>query len=101
MVAKDERLLLLTESLRGARALKLHAWEVPFLRRLAGSRAREVACLKKAAYVWSAMVLSITLCPVLVTLVMREEYELESYVQPSFLRFRSPPTCTSIRSRTA
>ncbi len=69
MRAKDERVLLLGEALRGMRVLKLCAWEVPFSRRLGEARGREVRCLERNAYVWSAMGLSISLCPVLVTLV--------------------------------
>lgn len=74
MKAKDERVLLLSEALQGAKVLKLYAWERPFFRRLVGVREREVRCLRKAAYVWSSMILSITLCPVLVTLVRRYKY---------------------------
>ena len=68
MKAKDERILLMNEMLQGMKVLKLYAWEIPFMNKIAEFRAKEIHGIKQNAVLHSVLWLTYSSAPLLVTL---------------------------------
>ena len=66
---KDKRIRQMGEILNGIKVIKLYAWEIPFLKRIFGTRTSEVGYLYKAAYLNGVNTFTFTLMPFLVSIV--------------------------------
>ena len=69
LLYKDKRIRQMGEILNGIKVIKLYAWEFPFLKRIFGTRKKEVDYLYKAAYLNGVNTFTFTLLPFLVSLV--------------------------------
>uniref|UniRef100_A0A4W4ERU3 ATP-binding cassette, sub-family C (CFTR/MRP), member 3 n=1 Tax=Electrophorus electricus TaxID=8005 RepID=A0A4W4ERU3_ELEEL len=68
MQHKDMRIKLMNEILNGIKVLKLYAWEVSFREKVLQVRQKELAVLRKAAYLGSLSIMAWTSAPFLVAL---------------------------------
>ena len=66
---KDRRIRQMGEILSGIKVIKLYAWEIPFMKRISGTRSREIEFLKKSAYLNGVNTFTWTFMPFLITLV--------------------------------
>lgn len=89
MEAKDERLRIMSEILRGIRQIKLLAWESVFLRKIQSSRGREMKFLKYRKYLDAACVYFWATTPVLVALAAFSCYILTGHYLNSSIVFTS------------
>ncbi len=74
LVNKDLRIKLLNEVLAGIKALKLYAWELPFMKRVSSIRDKEVKLLKVNAKLWALLNLTFT-CSSFMTLACFAVYQ--------------------------
>ena len=76
MAAKDSRIKLMNEIISGIKVLKLYAWELPFMKRIADIRSKEIKFLKYSAML--AGVINFTFCmsPFMVTIATFSSYVL-------------------------
>ena len=68
MTIKEKRIQELSKILSGIEALKLYAWELPFINQILDTRNDEVVALKKATAIFAIMSLLWTIAPILYTL---------------------------------
>ncbi|XP_013391801.1 multidrug resistance-associated protein 1-like [Lingula anatina] len=73
---KDSRIKLMNEVLSGIKVLKLYAWELSFKEKISEIRQKELALLKRSAYLQAVTVFCFTCAPVLVTLASFATYVL-------------------------
>nr|AHK05647.1 ATP-binding cassette transporter sub-family C member 1 isoform X7 [Tigriopus japonicus] len=68
MEAKDGRIKLMNEVLKGMRVLKLYAWEIPFMSRINAIRLTEVKLMKSLAKVYAISNFTLNSGPTLITI---------------------------------
>ena len=77
--AKDERIKMMNEILPGIKVLKLYAWELPFIQRIANVRFDEIKILKYLAKLYALTNFTFACSPFLVTVVV---FALYTYTDP-------------------
>ena len=70
LAAKDERIKMMNEILPGIKVLKLYAWELPFMKRVADVRLREIKIIKYLAKLYALTNFTFACSPFLVTVVV-------------------------------
>ena len=60
MRCKDNRIKLLNDLITGIKALKLYAWEAPFMNRVTEIRQEEISAVRRAAYLIGGSAVSFT-----------------------------------------
>ncbi|TRY74496.1 hypothetical protein TCAL_15659, partial [Tigriopus californicus] len=68
MEAKDGRIKLMNEVLKGMRVLKLYAWELPFMDRINAIRLTEVKLMKSLAKIYAISNFTLNSGPTLITI---------------------------------
>ena len=58
----------MNEILYGIKVLKLYAWEIPFMRKIADIRSKEIEFLKKNAWINGVINFTFSMSPFLVTI---------------------------------
>ncbi|XP_029647335.1 multidrug resistance-associated protein 1-like isoform X2 [Octopus sinensis] len=78
MKSKDIRIKLMNEVLNGIKVIKLYAWEESLQKKINEIRKKEIALLRKAAYITSISMFLNAVTPYLVTFVTFATYTLSS-----------------------
>ena len=76
MAAKDSRIKLMNEIISGIKVLKLYAWELPFMKRIAEIRSKEIKFLKYSAILAGVIIFTFCMSPFLVTIATFSSYVL-------------------------
>lgn len=76
MTAKDSRIKLMNEILAGIKVLKMYAWEIPFMKRILGTRLQEVNVIKKTGILTAMNNFTYACSPILITIGSFSAYAL-------------------------
>uniref|UniRef100_A0A1I8HTH2 ATP-binding cassette, sub-family C (CFTR/MRP), member 2 n=1 Tax=Macrostomum lignano TaxID=282301 RepID=A0A1I8HTH2_9PLAT len=78
MELKDTRIKMISEILAGIRVIKLYAWELAFAQQVSATRKKEIAVMRRSAFLNAGISFAWSCTPVLVSLATFSVYTLSS-----------------------